>query len=146
MDIGTILLYIFTNFEIAFVSDIVLNDLATYRNMLPFLKPYFAGQSIVECGVAAGLTVVVGLVLTMIAAYNILGFWVPNTVGKLTSFSILGFILGYLLDILIKRNRIFGNRLDAYYKKMGAGLWGGIAFVFCIVISYFIQKNILNKL
>ena len=146
MNTGTILFYIFTNFEIAFVSDIVLNDLATYYGMLPILKPYFAEQSIVACGIAAGLTVVVGIVLTMIAAYNILGYWVPNTVGKLTSFSIIGFILGYLLDILIKQNRIFGSRLDAYYKAMGAGLWGGFALVFCIVISYFIQKNILQKL
>ena len=146
MNAGTILLYIFTNFEIAFVSDIVLNDLATYYGMVPFFKPYFAGQSIVGCGVAAGLTVVMGLVLTMIAAYSILGFWIPNTVGKLTSFSIIGFILGYLLDIFIKQYHIFGNRLDAYYKKMGARLWGGLAFVFCIVISYFIQKNILHKL
>jgi len=146
MNAGTILLYIFTNFEIAFVSDIVLNDLATYYSMVPFLKPYFLGESIIKCGVTAGLTVVVGVVLTMIAAYHILGYWVPNTVGKLTSFSILGFILGYLLDIFIKKNRIFGNRLDAYYKAMGAGLWGGLALVFCIVISYFIQKIILHKL
>ena len=146
MKLATILLYIFTNFEIAFVADIVLNDLATHYGRLPFLRSYFSGQSIVGCGVAAGLTVVVGVVLTMIAAYTILGYWVPNTVGKLTSFSIIGFILGYLLDILIKQNRIFGSRLDAYYKAMGAGLWGGFALVFCIVISYFIQKNILQKL
>jgi hypothetical protein len=38
--------------------------------------------------------------------------------------------------------KIFGNKLDRYYKELGAGFWGATAFVFSIVISYNIQKNI----
>jgi hypothetical protein len=37
------------------------------------------------------------------------------------------------------------NDLDLYYKVAGAGLWGALAFVFSIIISYIIQKIIVNS-
>jgi hypothetical protein len=48
--------------------------------------------------------------------------------------------LGYSIDIIIDKLKIFGNDLDLYYKTAGAGLWGALAFVFSIIISYIIQK------
>ena len=36
--------------------------------------------------------------------------------------------------------KIFGNSLDLYYKVAGAGLCGALAFVFSIIISYYIQN------
>jgi hypothetical protein len=63
-----------------------------------------------------------------------------------SQFSLLAFILGAILDILIYKMKIFGNRLDDFYKEYGAGFLGGAAFVFSVVISYFIQKNLKRLL
>ena len=38
----------------------------------------------------------------------------------------------------------FGNELDLYYKVAGAGLWGALAFVFSIIISYIIQHILIS--
>jgi hypothetical protein len=65
---------------------------------------------------------------------------------SLGKFCVLAFIIGYILDIAIDKLKIFGNRLNTYYKALGAGLWGAIAFIFAIVISYFIQKTIIPLL
>ena len=63
--------------------------------------------------------------------------------NELIKFVCLAFPLGYIIDIIIDKFKIFGNELDLYYKTAGAGLWGALAFVFSIIISYLIQ-NIIN--
>ena len=55
-------------------------------------------------------------------------------------FILISFPLGYVIDIIIDKFKIFGNDLDLYYKIAGAGLWGALAFVFSIIISYIIQN------
>jgi hypothetical protein len=135
-------LFLFTNFEVAFVSDIVLNDLSTHYGIIQSLRPYFYKQSILKCAVAAGITIITALLPTMVAFYLVTGAFVPYNSKTLVQFSILAFILGFVLDILIYKMKIFGNRLDDFYKEFGVGFWGGVAFVFSITISYFIQKNL----
>ena len=88
------------------------------------------------------MTILVALVITMLFSYLLFGFVMPNNFTNLIYFCILAFLIGYILDILIYKLKIFGNRLNIYYKTLGAGFWGGLAFVFSIVISYFIQKYI----
>ena len=139
-------LFLFTNFEVAFVSDIVLNDLSTRSKIFYSLRPYFYKQSIVKCGLAAGITVVAALLPTMFAFYLATGTFVPHNSTTLLQFSLLAFILGVILDIFICKMKIFGNRLDDFYKEYGAGFLGGAAFVFSVVISYFIQKNLKRVL
>ena len=138
------ILFLFLNFSVAFVSDIFLNDLSRF-NVLKSLQPYFHNQSILKCAFYAGLTVAIALVITMIFSYFLFGFSVPNTLTHLFYFCILAFVLGYIIDIVIYKFKVF-NGLDNYYKIYGAGLWGGIAFVFSILISYFLQKHISIKL
>ena len=139
------LLFLFINFSVAFVSDIVLNDLSIHFNLLKSLQPYFHNQSILKCAFDAGLTVVIALLITMLFSYYLFGFDVPNKSKQLIYFCILAFVLGYIIDIVIYKFKLF-NGLDNYYKIYGAGLWGGIAFVFSILISYFLQKHISIKL
>ena len=138
--------FIFINFVVGFISDIVLNDLSTHFNFIPSLKEYFYKQSILKCAFEAGLTIVVALIITMIVSKVLFRFFIPNNLYDLFKFIIVAFILGYILDIAIDKMKIFGNRLDAYYKALGAGLWGAVAFVFAIIISYFIQKTIIPLL
>jgi hypothetical protein len=73
-----------------------------------------------------------------------LGFYIPHNNNELIKFIGIAFPLGYAVDIIIDRFKIFGNDLELYYKIAGAGLWGALAFVFSIIISYLIQKYFLK--
>jgi len=138
----SIIIFIFLNFVVSFMSDIILNDLSTNFNIIKPLQSYFYKQSIIKTAFDAGATVLFALVINMFFSYVLFGFIIPNNFTNLIYFSILAFFIGYILDILIYKFKIFGVRLNVYYKKLGAGLWGSLAFVFSIVISYFIQKYI----
>jgi hypothetical protein len=134
--------FLLINFYVSFLSDICLNDLSSHYGILTSLRPYFYKQSILMSGNIAGITIVIALLINMFISYFLLGFIVPYNLQTLLYFSILAFGLGYVIDILIDKMKVFGNRLDAFYKELGSGFWGAVTFVFCIVISYFIQKNI----
>ena len=136
--------FILINFFVSFVSDIVLNDLSKYTKTLQSLGSYF-NQSIIKCACIAGLTIVIALLINMGCSYFLFSFMVPSNLIQLTCFCILAFFIGYLIDIIIYRFKLIDG-LTNYYKAFGAGLWGAIAFVFSIVISYFIQKYILPLL
>jgi len=138
----SIIIFIFLNFVVSFMSDIILNDLSTNFNIIKPLQSYFYKQSIIKTAFDAGATVLFALVINMFFSYVLFGFIIPNNFTNLIYFCILAFFIGYILDILIYKFKIFGVRLNVYYKKLGAGLWGSLAFVFSIVISYFIQKYI----
>ena len=135
--------FILINFFVSFFSDIVLNDLSHF-NIIKSLHGYF-NQSIIKCAFIAGLTIVIALLINMVCSYFLFSFMVPNNFIQLTCFCILAFFIGYLIDIFIYKFKIIDG-LTNYYKAFGAGLWGAAAFVFSIVISYFIQKYILPLL
>ena len=130
--------FLVLNFIVSFVSDIVLNDLS----YLTPLRSYFYKQSILKSAFIAGLTVLIALVINILFSYFLFGFSTPTNYKELAYFSSLAFIVGFVFDALIYKLKIFGNRLDAYYKQVGVGFWGAMAFVFSIVISYFLQKQI----
>jgi hypothetical protein len=138
----SVLIFLFLIFAVSFMSDIVLNDLSTNFNIVKSLKSYFYKQSILKCAFDAGITVLFAVLINMFFSYFLFGFLIPNNFTNLIYFCILAFFVGYLLDVLIDKFNIFGNRLDVYYKELGSGLWGALAFVFSIMISYFIQKYI----
>jgi len=141
--INKTIIFVLLNFLVGFISDIILNDLSTYYGIVKSLQSYFYKQSILKCAWDAGLTIIIALFLTMLLSTILFGFVYPNNLYKLSKFCVLAFVIGYGLDVLIDKMKIFGNRLDEYYKQVGGGLWGAIAFVFAIVISYFIQTYIL---
>jgi len=138
----SIIVFMFLNFAVSFASDIILNDLSTNFNIVKSLQPYFYKQSIIKCAFDAGVTILFALVINMFLSYFLFGFVIPKNLTDLLYFCILAFLLGYILDILIYKFQTFGDRLNVYYKTLGAGFWGGLAFVFAILISYFIQKYI----
>ena len=138
----SIIVFVFFNFAVSFMSDIILNDLSTNFNIVNSLQPYFHNQSIIKCGFDAGMTVLFALVINMFFSYFLFGFIIPNNFKNLIYFCILAFLIGYIMDILIYKFKVFGDRLNVYYKKLGAGFWGALAFVFSIVISFYIQKYI----
>ena len=146
-----VIIFIIINFIVSALSDVSLNLLT--RNSLTkdynlkiilSLKPYFKNKSMIKCAVYAGITIVIALLINILISKKMLGFYIPHNNTELIKFIGIAFPLGYAIDIIIDKLKIFGNDLDLYYKVAGAGLWGALAFVFSIIISYIIQ-NIFVK-
>ena len=135
--------FIFLNFLVSFLSDIVLNDLSNKKiidtgfPIIYSLKDYFEQKSIIISGIYAGLTIAISLVFVMFISNLILGFNEPKNNYELAKFLVLSFIIGYFIDILIERLDIFGKPLHPYYKVAGSGFWGSMAFIFSIIISFY---------
>jgi hypothetical protein len=142
-----VIIFIIINFIVSALSDVSLNlltrnSLTKYYNLKIILSliPYFKNKSIIKCAVYAGITIVVALLINILISKNLLGFSIPHNNTELIKFVGIAFPLGYVIDIIIDKLKIFGNDLNLYYKVAGAGLWGALAFVFSIIISYLIQK------
>jgi len=138
--------FLLLNFIISFISDIILNDLSTNYNIISSLKPYFKNSSIVISAFNAGLTIEFGLFVTILIYFILFRKFLPKNGSEFIKFCIIAFVVGYIIDYLIYKLHIFGNRLDEYYKELGYGFWGATAFLFSIILSYFIQIKILHNL
>tara|TARA_A100001015_G_scaffold236992_1_gene269432 strand:- start:2175 stop:2612 length:438 start_codon:yes stop_codon:yes gene_type:complete len=139
--------FLFINFIVGFISDIVLNDLSKspFINspIIKSLKKYFDKKYIIEAAFYAGLTVVLSLIpILILHKYLLPIFHIPEILLLI----ILGFIIGYLVDILIEKIDIFGPSLHKYYKLAGSGFYGGLAIVFSIIVSYILQIYLLPNL
>tara|TARA_B100001248_G_scaffold164904_1_gene124694 strand:+ start:893 stop:1330 length:438 start_codon:yes stop_codon:yes gene_type:complete len=137
--------FLFINFIVGFVADIILNDLSRKpasqlfpSKIIKSLNTYFLNKSIIQAGIYAGLTVVVVLIPTII----LFNLYFDVFKNKLL-FTIFSFITGFISDIIIDKLNIFGNTLKPFYKLAGSGLWGGLAIAFSVVISYLIQIYLL---
>jgi len=140
------LYFIIINFLIAFISDLFLNFLSQKNTTktINALRSYFTHyDNAFLTALYAGLTVITVLIINMLLVKLLFGFSVPRNIKELIRFLSLAVLLGYFADVFIYKYKVFGKTLDAYYKVGGAGLWGAIAYVFSIVISYiilYIQK------
>lgn len=141
-------LFFAINFIVSFFSDIILNILSrqTYSPaIIKSLKSYFEKQNFIITGAYAGLTVLFALLVNSIVSHYLFDFDYPNTYNELLKYIMLAIPIGYLFDIAIYKYKIFGNLLDSYYKLAGAGLWGMVAYIFSILISFYIMKIMLSK-
>lgn len=135
--------FVFINFIVGFISDIILNDLSRRPStkIIQSLYIYFKHKSIIQAAIYAALTVIIVLIPTIII-FNLFFDVFENKI-LFTGFS---FVTGYIADVIIDKLNIFGNTLKPYYKLAGSGLWGGIALAFSVVISYLIQIYLLPAL
>jgi len=143
--------FLIINFVVAMISDITLNDIANGKgpkfiksDIISSLKPYFKNKSIILVSIYAGLTICISTIILSLISKPTLGYYVPNNIKQILIYLIPAFLIGFLLDIIIYKLNIFGNSLKSYYKTAGTGLWGALAFILSIVISYLIQKYILQ--
>ena len=135
--------FVFVNFLVSATSDIVLNDMTNYYNLLPSLKPYFREKPILYAALLAGLTIVTATLLLLPLSKLLLGFYIPKTFKQLALFLTLSYPLGFIIDKVIEKMEIFGPTLIPFYKKYGSGHWGAIAFVFSLFISFLLQKYLI---
>ena len=138
--------FIFLNFMVSLFSDIVLNDLSRSGlfNELSTLRPYFTDKYILQAGIYAGITIVIGLVVLLLLSKIIFNFYAPNNINDLLRFIIIAYPLGYIYDYLIYKFNIFGDSLKLFYKEFGVGHWGALAFIFSIVVSYFLHTYFIR--
>ena len=145
--------FIIINFCVAYVSDNVLNDLAKYSKVKAFksLSPYFKKNSIVGAGIYAGLTVAIATALLMTLYKIVFNTYLPNTSSHhlLSStfmvyfiFFILGYFIGYAMDVFIYRMNVFDG-LQSFYKEVGAGNGGALSFLFSLGVSFAVLKMVL---
>lgn len=132
------MLFLFLNFVVSFLSDILLNK----GNLVPSLNTYFYNQSSLKTAMDAGITVLLAVVITMGISFVVFRFSEPTNIKSLSYFCILAFLVGYVMDVFIYKFNVFEDRLNEYYKTMGVGLWGGLALIFSIVVSFVLQKYI----
>lgn len=137
--------FLLLNFIVGFVADVVLNDMSRYSDneIMKSLQLYFREKSIVEAAVYAGITVVAVVLMIMYVTKKVYGFHVPVTNNQLLYSVIVSFVLGFVADIVIDKLKIFGSTLDEYYRIAGAGLWGALAIVMSVIVSYIVQKYLL---
>ena len=77
--------FVFINFVVSFISDIVLNDLANPPQPFVFqseiirsLQPYFKQKSIIIAGIYAGITICLSLLLVCFISKILFRFYVLN--------------------------------------------------------------------
>jgi cobalamin biosynthesis protein CobD/CbiB len=110
--------FILINFIVSVFSDIILNDMANgYKpgflnsRIINSLKPYFANKSIIISAIYAGLTICVTLILLSFITKILFEFYIPKNIRELSKYVVLGFILGYVVDILIDKLDITTNNI-----------------------------------
>ena len=124
---------LFINFCVGFISDIILNDLSRITNNfnMDSLYSYFKNNYIFSAAFFAGLTTSICILI----AFQLYKYTKIN-------YYLLAFIVGFIIDIIIEKFKIFNN-LEEYYEKVGSGLWGGIAILFSAIISSLIYYYFL---
>ena len=143
--------FIFLNFCVSCIADIVLNDLASDKSpiqssILQSLRPYFSSKTIIYSAILAGITIITVLIINILLSILIFRFSNPISFKQLFKFLIIGFPLAYLADIVIDKLKLFGNSLNNYYKIAGAGFWGATAYLFSVLISFILQKYLITIL
>lgn len=133
-------LFLLLNFFIGFFSDIVLNQLSNYRFMkLNTLRPYFKHHSTFIAALYAAITVLVIVLIICNLFHTRYKKYLPETRTEYLVFFTVTFVIGFVADIVIHRLNIF-PKLKLYYRVVGSGLWGGLAILFSVALSIFIQK------
>jgi hypothetical protein len=57
-------------------------------------------------------------------------------------FFILGYFIGYAMDVFIYRMNVFDG-LQSFYKEVGAGNGGALSFLFSLGVSFAVLKMVL---
>lgn len=138
-----LLFFISSIIIVSCLSDIGLNYIS-HKSWSPetiaTLKSYFDKRGAIKSSLYAGLTVFIVLVPTILLSHILLGYGIPLTPNQLNKFLLIAFPIGYISDIIVNRYKIFGHDLDEYYKIAGEGFWGAIAFLFAIIIGWFMTQ------
>ena len=95
----------------------------------------------VVSAVNAGVTVLSAIIVVMLLSQLLIGFMHPRSLHELWRFMGVAFIVGYVDDIVIYKLQVFGATLNPYYKIAGAGLWGAIALLFSILVTYVVYTR-----
>lgn len=126
-------------------SDILLNDASKFKQsgeIVGALRPYFESRPIVVASASAGATVALAMALASMLFWLASGSLYPRTVVELLIYTAIAYPVGFALDYAIYKSKVFGEELDAYYEKAGAGHWGALALLVAVVPSFFVSRGV----
>jgi hypothetical protein len=135
--------FILVSLVVGFIADILLNDLSNMTSTFSSLRPYYNHRSITLLATYSGLIIGFATLLLVGLFFMIYRKYLPTTLYELVIFFLIGYVLGFGLDVFIDKTNMFGNSLKPFYKEFGSGNSGAIAFIISLMVSLFIFKYIL---
>ncbi len=100
------------------------------------MVPYFKNKTTIEAGIYAGLTILSAIIPLILISKKLFVEYIPTN-NNIIIIIIIGFIIGYIYDIIIDKFNIFGEPLKPFYKEHGSGFLGGASVVFTILVYKF---------
>lgn len=137
---NTTLLIALVLFLTGFISDLIVQVAAGWSEQINLFRPYWDRYGTIGAAIIAGFISLIfgGLFLLLaIEIYRILDLQIGYDFIFFST--ALGFVLGYIGDVIVNRYNLFGPTLRKWYDGMGiekAGLWsGGLTFAFIAFVA-----------
>jgi hypothetical protein len=135
--------FLFVVFVVAFICDVILNDLSRRTKVLASIRPFYDSDSITKLAIYSGIIISSATILLMLIFFAVFKKYLPSNMFEILIFFLMAYIVGYILDVLIDKTELLGKSIKPFYKEFGSGNSGAVAFMFMLVVSLFIFKVVL---
>ena len=135
--------FLFVVFVVAFICDVILNDLSRRTKVLASIRPFYDSDSITKLAIYSGIIISSATILLMLIFFAVFKKYLPSNMFEILIFFLMAYIVGYILDVFIDKTELLGKSIKPFYKEFGSGNSGAVAFMFMLVVSLFIFKVVL---
>ena len=135
--------FLLLTFVVAFICDVILNDLSRRTKVLASIKPFYESGAITKLAIYSGIIISGATILLMLLFFMLFKKYLPTNMFEILIFFLMAYIWGYILDVIIDKTELLGKSIKPFYKEFGSGNSGAIAFMFMLVVSLFIFKVVL---
>lgn len=136
-------IFILVVFVVAFICDVILNDLSRRTKVLASIKPFYDSDSITKLAIYSGIIISSATIILMLLFFLLFKKYLPTNLFEILIFFLMAYIVGYILDVIIDKTELLGKSIKPFYKEFGSGNSGAAAFIFMLVVSLFIFKVVL---
>lgn len=136
-------IFIFVVFVVAFICDVILNDLSRRTKVLASIKPFYDSGAITKLAIYSGIIISGATITLMLLFFVLFKKYLPTNMFEILIFFLMAYVVGYVLDVFIDKTELLGKSIKPFYKEFGSGNSGAIAFIFMLVVSLFIFKVVL---
>ena len=136
--------FLLVTFVVAFICDVILNDLSRRTKVLASIKPFYDSDSITKLAIYSGIIISSATIILMLLFFMLFKKYLPTNMFEILIFFLMAYMVGYILDVFIDKTELLGKSIKPFYKEFGSGNSGAIAFMFMLVVSLFIFKVVLG--
>jgi hypothetical protein len=136
--------FLLVTFVVAFICDVILNDLSRRTKVLASIKPFYDSDSITKLAIYSGIIISSATIILMLLFFMLFKKYLPTNMFEILIFFLMAYMVGYVLDVFIDKTELLGKSIKPFYKEFGSGNSGAIAFMFMLVVSLFIFKVVLG--